>query len=58
MEKAKYINTDFKKTWQVVCYGKVISKHIDFYHAQNYIPILYKQGRIDNTYTIKPINEA
>lgn len=43
------------KTWQVVCHGKVISKHIDFWHAQEYIPTLYKEGRIDNSYLIKPI---
>lgn len=45
------------KTFQVVCHGKAISKHIDFYHAQDFIPTLFQEGRIDNSYTIEPIPE-
>lgn len=44
-----------KKEWQVVCNGKVISKHISFYHAQENIPKLYKENRIDNSYEIEKI---
>jgi len=55
MLKTKYIYEDRQKKWQVVCDGKVISKHIDFYHAQEYIPKLFRAGRINNGYEILPI---
>ena len=55
--KVRYICKDRKKTWQVKCKGKIISKHIDFWHAQEAIPRLFKKGKIDNSYTIEPIKE-
>lgn len=58
MGRIKYINIDKRKTWQVTCGGQTISKHIDFWHAQDAIPRLYKQGRIDNTYKIEPITKT
>ena len=56
MAQIKYICTDRRKTWQITCKGKIISKHLDFWHAQDAILRLYKQGRIDNSYKIEPIN--
>ena len=44
-----------KKTWQIVENGEVISRHIDFYHAQDYIHTLFNQGKISNSYDILPI---
>lgn len=55
MARIKYINMDKRKTWRVTCKNKTISKHIDFWHAQDAIPRLYILGKIDNTYKIEPI---
>jgi len=55
MRLIKYLNTSKNKTWKVTCRGKTISKHIDFWHAQDSIERLYKQGKIDNTYRIEPM---
>lgn len=56
--KVKYIYTDRRKKWQVICNGKIISKHIEFIHAQEYIPKLFSQGRINNDYEIQPIKRG
>ena len=55
MLKTKYIYADRRKKWQVVCNGKIISKHIEFIHAQNNITKLFEAGRINNGYEILPI---
>lgn len=56
--KVKYIYPDKRKEWQIICNGKIISKHMDFYHAQEYIPKLFRQGRINNNYEIQPIRRG
>jgi len=43
------------KTWKIICKGKTISKHLDFYHAQEGVERHLKSGKIDNTYEIVPI---
>lgn len=55
MTKIRYIYQDRCKKWKIVCDSKVISKHITFTHAQEYIPKLFKQNRISNNYKIEPI---
>lgn len=58
MGKVRYITTNRHKTWRVTCLGVTISEHIDFWHAQQAIPRLYAQKKIDNTYNIEPIRET
>lgn len=53
--KIDYIYQDRCKRWKVTCSGKVISKHITFAHAQDHIPKLFRQNRINNNYKIEPI---
>ncbi|MCK4384691.1 MAG: hypothetical protein KAW52_00365 [candidate division Zixibacteria bacterium] len=43
------------KSWQIVCKGKIISKHISFYLAQIAVERHFKSGKIDNSYKIEPI---
>jgi hypothetical protein len=52
--RIKYVYPDRTKKWQIVCNDKIISQHIEFIHAQEYVPRLFKQGRIDNNYEIVP----
>jgi len=54
----KYIYPDRKKTWAIVCDGKVISKHISFIHAQEHITKLFREKRINNNYKIMPFDEV
>lgn len=51
----KYINLNKRKTWGIFCKRKIISKHINFLLAQDYVSKLFKENKIDNTYEIKPI---
>ena len=48
---------DRTKSWKVVCYGKIISKHIDFYNAQSAVERHLKNDKIDNSYEILPIGK-
>jgi len=43
------------KTHKVICHGKTISRHMDFYHAQEAITEHFRTRKIDNSYEIIPI---
>jgi len=41
--------------WEIICKGKVISKHIDLHNAERAVKRHLKNKKIDNTYSIKQI---
>jgi len=56
--KVKAYSIDRKKSWQIVCHGKIISKHIDFYNAQLAVERHFNASKIDNSYEILPIKKG
>jgi len=55
--RVKSYSINREKLWKVVCYGKIISKHIDFYNAQSAVERYLKNDKIDNSYEILPIKQ-
>lgn len=41
---------DRSKKIAVICHGKTISKHVDFYNAQDVVERPFRTGKIDNSY--------
>ena len=46
---------DRTKKWQIICEGKIVSKHVSFYLAQIAATRHLKSGKINNSYKIESL---